>query len=51
MKKKSFVENRDCGKWAGGPASRVWVNHWEKYTKKIITRVRYKGKNEWIRRE
>jgi hypothetical protein len=27
-KKKPFVENSGCGKWAGGPASRVWVNQW-----------------------
>jgi len=23
----------------------VWVNKWEKCTKEIMTRVRYKGKN------
>jgi len=34
-----------CGKWAGGPTSRVWVNQWEKCTKEIMTRVKYKGKN------
>jgi hypothetical protein len=30
---------------AGGSASRVWVNQWGRYTKEIMTRVRYKGKN------
>jgi len=44
-KTKPFVEIPGCGKWTGGPASRVWVNQWEKCTKEIMTRVRYKGKN------
>jgi len=44
-KQSHLLEIPGCRKWVGGPASRVWVNKWEKCTKEIMTRVRYKGKN------